>query len=105
MPDNSNTQLLWYRKDLVPRPPTTWAQMIQDAVKLAKEGKPHYIEVQGKPVRGPDGVVQHARRVPGRLDPEGPVDRLGRSRGAEGGGDHPRRRHVAGGRSVAVELR
>ena len=52
MPDNSNTQLLWYRKDLVPNPPTTWAQMIQDAVKLAKEGKPHYIEVQGKQYEG-----------------------------------------------------
>jgi multiple sugar transport system substrate-binding protein len=52
MPDNSNTQLLWYRKDLVPNPPTTWAQMIQDAVQLAKQGKPHYIEVQGKQYEG-----------------------------------------------------
>jgi trehalose/maltose transport system substrate-binding protein len=51
-PDNSNTQLLWYRKDLVPTPPTTWAEMIADAVKLAKEGKPHYIEVQGKQYEG-----------------------------------------------------
>jgi multiple sugar transport system substrate-binding protein len=52
MPDNSNTQLLWYRKDLVPNPPKTWAEMIQDAAKLAKEGKPHYIEVQGKQYEG-----------------------------------------------------
>ena len=52
MPDNSNTQLLWYRKDLVPNPPTTWAQMIADAVKLKQEGKPHYIEVQGKQYEG-----------------------------------------------------
>ena len=37
MPDNSNTQLLWYRKDLVPNPPTTWAQMIQDRL-----GEIHY---------------------------------------------------------------
>ena len=51
-PDNSNTQLLWYRKDLVPTPPTTWSQMIADAVKLAKEGKPHFIEVQGKQYEG-----------------------------------------------------
>ena len=51
-PDNSNTQLLWYRKDLVPHPPTTWAQMIADARQLAKEGKPHYIEVQGKQYEG-----------------------------------------------------
>ena len=27
-PFNSNTQLLWYRKDLVKKPPTTWDQMI-----------------------------------------------------------------------------
>ncbi|MGA9860436.1 MAG: ABC transporter substrate-binding protein [Solirubrobacteraceae bacterium] len=51
-PDNSNTQLLWYRKDLVPNPPQTWAQMIADATKLAKEGKPHLIEVQGKQYEG-----------------------------------------------------
>jgi trehalose/maltose transport system substrate-binding protein len=52
MPDNSNTQLLWYRKDLVPTPPKTWAEMIQDAIKLDKQGKPHYIEVQGKQYEG-----------------------------------------------------
>ncbi len=51
-PDNSNTQLLWYRKDLVPKAPQTWAQMIQDAIKLAKQGKPHLIEVQGKQYEG-----------------------------------------------------
>ena len=51
-PDNSNTQLLWYRKDLVPNPPKTWAEMIADAKQLAKEGKPHYIEVQGKQYEG-----------------------------------------------------
>jgi multiple sugar transport system substrate-binding protein len=52
VPDNSNTQLLWYRSDLVPTPPTTWAQMIADAEQLAKEGKPHYIEVQGAQYEG-----------------------------------------------------
>jgi multiple sugar transport system substrate-binding protein len=51
-PLNSNTQLLWYRKDLVPTPPTTWNQMIQDAINLAKQGKPHYIEEQGKQYEG-----------------------------------------------------
>jgi multiple sugar transport system substrate-binding protein len=51
-PDNSNTQLLWYRSDLVPNPPTTWAQMIADAEQLAKEGKPHYIEIQGAQYEG-----------------------------------------------------
>ena len=52
MPDNSNTQLLWYRSDLVKTPPKTWAQMIADAEQLAKEGKPHYIEIQGAQYEG-----------------------------------------------------
>jgi multiple sugar transport system substrate-binding protein len=52
VPDNTNTQLLWYRSDLVPNPPTTWAQMITDAEQLAKEGKPHYIEIQGAQYEG-----------------------------------------------------
>jgi multiple sugar transport system substrate-binding protein len=51
-PLNSNTQLLWYRKDLVPTPPKTWAQMIADATQLAKQGKPHYIEEQGRQYEG-----------------------------------------------------
>ena len=51
-PDNSNTQLLWYRSDLVPNPPKTWAEMIADAEKLAKEGKPHLIEIQGAQYEG-----------------------------------------------------
>jgi len=52
VPDNTNTQLLWYRSDLVKTPPTTWAQMIADAEQLAKEGKPHYIEIQGAQYEG-----------------------------------------------------
>ena len=51
-PDNSNTQLLWYRSDLVKTPPKTWTQMIADAEQLAKEGKPHYIEIQGAQYEG-----------------------------------------------------
>ncbi len=51
-PLNSNTQLLWYRKDLVPTPPKTWDQMISDAIVLAKQGKPHYIEEQGAQYEG-----------------------------------------------------
>ncbi len=51
-PINSNTQLLWYRKDLVPTPPKTWTEMIDDAIKLAKEGKPHAIEEQGSKYEG-----------------------------------------------------
>ena len=52
VPDNSNTQLLWYNSALTPHPPTTWAQMIADAEQLAKEGKPHYIEIQGAQYEG-----------------------------------------------------
>jgi multiple sugar transport system substrate-binding protein len=52
VPDNSNTQLLWYRSDLVKTPPKTWAQMIADAEQLAKEGKPHLIEIQGAQYEG-----------------------------------------------------
>jgi multiple sugar transport system substrate-binding protein len=51
-PDNTNTQLLWYRSDLVPNPPTTWDQMISDAEQLASQGKPHYIEIQGAQYEG-----------------------------------------------------
>jgi multiple sugar transport system substrate-binding protein len=51
-PINSNTEILWYRKDLVKTPPKTWSQMIDDAIKLAKEGKPHYIEEQGAKYEG-----------------------------------------------------
>jgi multiple sugar transport system substrate-binding protein len=52
VPFNSNTQLLWYRSDLVPHPPKTWAQMIRMARKLAAEGKPHFIEIQGAQYEG-----------------------------------------------------
>jgi multiple sugar transport system substrate-binding protein len=52
VPYNSNTQLLWYRDDLVKTPPTTWNQMISDAEQLAKQGKPHLIEIQGAQYEG-----------------------------------------------------
>jgi multiple sugar transport system substrate-binding protein len=51
-PFNTNTQLLWYRKDLVPHPPKTWKQMIAMANQLATQGKPHYIEIQGAQYEG-----------------------------------------------------
>jgi multiple sugar transport system substrate-binding protein len=52
VPYNSNTQLLWYRSDLVKTPPKTWAQMIADAEQLARQGKPHLIEIQGAQYEG-----------------------------------------------------
>jgi multiple sugar transport system substrate-binding protein len=51
-PINSNTELLWYRKDLVKTPPKTWNQMINDAEQLARQGKPHYVEEQGAKYEG-----------------------------------------------------
>jgi multiple sugar transport system substrate-binding protein len=51
-PFNSNTQLLWYRKDLVKKAPTTWGQTIGEAKKLATEGKPHTVLVQGNKYEG-----------------------------------------------------
>jgi multiple sugar transport system substrate-binding protein len=48
----TGTQLLWYRKDLVPEPPKTWDDMIQMAENLAAKGLPHYIEVQGARYEG-----------------------------------------------------
>ena len=70
VPYNSNTQLLWYRDDLVKTPPATWDQMISDAEQLAKEGKPHLIEIQGAQYEGIDGLVQHAGRQRGRQHPD-----------------------------------
>ena len=52
VPYNSNTELLWYRSDLVPTPPKTWSEMIADANKLAAQGKPHLIEIQGAQYEG-----------------------------------------------------
>jgi trehalose/maltose transport system substrate-binding protein len=52
VPYNSNTQLLWYRDDLVKTPPATWDQMIADAEQLARQGKPHLIEIQGAQYEG-----------------------------------------------------
>lgn len=56
VPINSNTELLWYRKDLlkaIGQPvPSTWQQMIADARMLAKKGKPHFIEEQGAEYEG-----------------------------------------------------
>jgi multiple sugar transport system substrate-binding protein len=46
-PANSNTQLLWYRKDKVSSPPKTWQELIDQATKL----KTH-VEIQGAQYEG-----------------------------------------------------
>jgi multiple sugar transport system substrate-binding protein len=47
IPFTTNTQLLWYRKDIVKTPPTTWDQMIDEAKEQGKS-----IEVQGNQYEG-----------------------------------------------------
>ena len=53
-PLNTNTQLLWYRKDLVPngQPPDTWDELITIAEDLAAQGRPSWIEVQAAQYEG-----------------------------------------------------
>lgn len=52
VPSNSNVQLLWYRSDLVPTPPSTWRELMQVATDLKAQGKPHYAEVTGAQYEG-----------------------------------------------------
>jgi multiple sugar transport system substrate-binding protein len=51
-PVTTNTQLLWYRADLLPDPPTDWSQVVADATRLHAEGKPGWIGVQAKQYEG-----------------------------------------------------
>src|SRR5207302_697647 len=41
-----------YRKDLVPTPPATWDQMIEQAIALRQQGKPGLVEIQGAQYEG-----------------------------------------------------
>jgi multiple sugar transport system substrate-binding protein len=50
-PFNSNTQLLWYRSDLVRKPPTDWNQMIDMAEKLGP-GNGGKVQVQANRYEG-----------------------------------------------------
>jgi multiple sugar transport system substrate-binding protein len=50
-PFNSNTQLLWYRKDLVPRPPSTWAEMLSQAEAPAARASPTTSRSRAPPMR------------------------------------------------------
>jgi len=51
-PVTTNTQMLWYRPDLVSPPPPTWDQMLADAARLYAEGGPSWIAVQAKQYEG-----------------------------------------------------
>lgn len=48
-PFTTNTQLLWYRKDRVPTPPATWAEMVDMAERIGEGGR---IQVQGNRYEG-----------------------------------------------------
>jgi multiple sugar transport system substrate-binding protein len=45
-PVTTNTQLLWYRPDLMDKPPSTWDAMIDEAARLHAAGEPSWIGVQ-----------------------------------------------------------
>jgi multiple sugar transport system substrate-binding protein len=49
VPFTTNTQLLWYRKDRVARPPRTWKEMIAAAEAIGDNGR---IQVQGERYEG-----------------------------------------------------
>jgi len=48
----TNTQLLWYRPDLMDKPPSTWDGMIDEATRLHAAGKPSWIGVQANQNEG-----------------------------------------------------
>lgn len=51
-PVTTNTQLLWYRPDLVNQPPTTWDGMVAEVAKLHAAGRPAWIAVQANEGEG-----------------------------------------------------
>ncbi|OMC04849.1 ABC transporter substrate-binding protein [Mycolicibacterium fortuitum] len=51
-PITTNTQLLWYRADLMDEPPSTWDGMVSEATRLHAAGKPSWIAVQAKQYEG-----------------------------------------------------
>jgi multiple sugar transport system substrate-binding protein len=51
-PITTNTQLLWYRADLMDQPPDTWDAMVAEATRLHDEGKPSWIALQAKQYEG-----------------------------------------------------
>ncbi|MGZ8807020.1 MAG: extracellular solute-binding protein, partial [Mycobacterium sp.] len=51
-PITTNSQLLWYRADLMDKPPATWDAMVAEATRLHAEGKPSWIALQAKQYEG-----------------------------------------------------
>jgi multiple sugar transport system substrate-binding protein len=51
-PVTTNTQLLWYRPDLVKQPPHNWDDMVAEAARLHAAGQPSWIAVQANEGEG-----------------------------------------------------
>ena len=51
-PITTNTELLWYRPDLMKKPPATWTAMVDEATRLHAAGKPSWIGVQASQGEG-----------------------------------------------------
>lgn len=51
-PITTNTQLLWYRPDLVRQPPRTWDGMVREATRLHAAGQRSWIAVQANEGEG-----------------------------------------------------
>ena len=51
-PITTNTQLLWYRTDLMPAAPSTWDGAVATASALHAQGRPSWIAVQAKQYEG-----------------------------------------------------
>lgn len=51
-PVTTNTQLLWYRADLVGQPPQDWNGMVAEATRLHAAGQPSWIAVQANEGEG-----------------------------------------------------
>ena len=83
-------------------PPKTWAQMFADAAQLAKEGKPHYIEIQGAQYEGATVWFNTMVASAGGsiLNPAATKAIAGCASG-EGAVDHAPAGHRAGGGPVA----
>jgi multiple sugar transport system substrate-binding protein len=51
-PVSTNTQLLWYRPDLIDKPPETWSAVLDEAARLHAAGGPSWIGVQANQNEG-----------------------------------------------------
>ncbi|BBZ42918.1 extracellular solute-binding protein [Mycobacterium parmense] len=51
-PITTNTELLWYRPDLVQQPPGDWSAMVAEATALHAAGRPSWIAVQANENEG-----------------------------------------------------